>query len=211
MIVRCASCAKRYHIDEDVIGSKGRYVRCTSCGHVWKQDPPLPTKNSLVALGKVPMVIDEEKQTGRKKNSEGVFFNIAVSAFAASLFFLSAFMMRNKLVELFPSMVDLYALLEIPVVYSDKRVIEIKYFSTQINKNSNTILIVGDLFNSSRKKEALPPLLISFIKEEKGEKIVLRQVRYVPERQTLLPEETFHFEIPIQSPPQGFSYASISI
>lgn len=46
MIVVCEKCKNRYHIEDFMLDSHGRYVRCFSCKHVWlqknekdKQDP----------------------------------------------------------------------------------------------------------------------------------------------------------------------------
>lgn len=40
MIITCSSCLKRYLIDPVLLGSTGRTVRCSSCGHIWHQPPP---------------------------------------------------------------------------------------------------------------------------------------------------------------------------
>lgn len=48
MIVQCRNCQMRYELDEQVVGSKGCHVRCTSCGHIWHQ-LPLPQSNAIVA------------------------------------------------------------------------------------------------------------------------------------------------------------------
>ena len=37
----------RYHLDDGILGSKGCQVRCTSCGHIWHQSPPV-SKNMLI-------------------------------------------------------------------------------------------------------------------------------------------------------------------
>ncbi len=53
MIVRCGACAKRYHLDDTVLGSAGKKVRCTACEHVWHQPPPPPSVNTLMPLPQV--------------------------------------------------------------------------------------------------------------------------------------------------------------
>ncbi len=40
MIVTCSSCSTRYQVDPNAIGPTGRIVKCTRCGHSWRQDPP---------------------------------------------------------------------------------------------------------------------------------------------------------------------------
>lgn len=40
MNLTCPSCDTTFRIDPDLIGAKGRRVRCGSCGHDWVQAPP---------------------------------------------------------------------------------------------------------------------------------------------------------------------------
>jgi len=40
MIVTCSSCSTRYLVDPNAIGPTGRVVKCTRCGHTWRQDAP---------------------------------------------------------------------------------------------------------------------------------------------------------------------------
>lgn len=37
MIITCPSCAAKFKLPETALGSKGRKVRCSRCGHVWRQ------------------------------------------------------------------------------------------------------------------------------------------------------------------------------
>jgi predicted Zn finger-like uncharacterized protein len=39
MLVKCPECGVRYEIDGSLIPPEGRRVQCTSCEHVWRQDP----------------------------------------------------------------------------------------------------------------------------------------------------------------------------
>ena len=50
MIVRCGVCTKRYHLDDEVVGSKGQSVRCTACGHIWHQVPLPASMNPILTL-----------------------------------------------------------------------------------------------------------------------------------------------------------------
>ncbi|MEQ9346967.1 MAG: DUF3426 domain-containing protein [Thalassospira sp.] len=40
MIITCPECSKKYSVKTEAIGSKGRTVRCKSCGNSWHQEPP---------------------------------------------------------------------------------------------------------------------------------------------------------------------------
>lgn len=39
MILECPTCAARFNVDTELIGTEGRTVRCGSCGHSWHQMP----------------------------------------------------------------------------------------------------------------------------------------------------------------------------
>lgn len=57
MIVKCNACLVRYHLDDDVLGSKGRHVRCSSCKHVWYQNPPVPSPYMLVPVTQTQLAV----------------------------------------------------------------------------------------------------------------------------------------------------------
>jgi predicted Zn finger-like uncharacterized protein len=40
MIISCPSCAARFSLDAALLGKAGRKVRCSQCGHTWKQVAP---------------------------------------------------------------------------------------------------------------------------------------------------------------------------
>lgn len=41
MIITCSRCGTRYDVPVDALGTAGRPVRCSHCGHQWTQTPPL--------------------------------------------------------------------------------------------------------------------------------------------------------------------------
>lgn len=43
MILNCPSCATKFTIDPQILGAKGRTVRCARCKHQWHVAPPLIT------------------------------------------------------------------------------------------------------------------------------------------------------------------------
>ena len=55
MIVTCKTCQKRYLIEKDDIGSKGRQVRCVSCGYSWQQ---YPIEETVVTIPPRPATFD---------------------------------------------------------------------------------------------------------------------------------------------------------
>jgi predicted Zn finger-like uncharacterized protein len=43
MILNCPSCSTKFTIDPQILGAKGRTVRCAKCKHQWHVTPPLIT------------------------------------------------------------------------------------------------------------------------------------------------------------------------
>lgn len=39
MIIACPNCSTRYSLDPGTVGSTGKSVRCSNCGHLWFQEP----------------------------------------------------------------------------------------------------------------------------------------------------------------------------
>ena len=48
MIITCASCLTKFHLDESRISDKGTKVRCSRCQHVFYVTPPPETKEEII-------------------------------------------------------------------------------------------------------------------------------------------------------------------
>ena len=42
MIITCPACATQFRVPDGALGSDGRKLRCSSCRHVWFQEPLAP-------------------------------------------------------------------------------------------------------------------------------------------------------------------------
>ena len=47
----CPSCEARYRVPDGAIGSQGREVSCTNCGHGWRAEPPLELEPAMAVAG----------------------------------------------------------------------------------------------------------------------------------------------------------------
>ena len=64
MIITCDACLKRYLIDPLSLGASGREVRCSSCGHVWHQNPPEDMPKSLeIPSSQNPLALENQDNT----------------------------------------------------------------------------------------------------------------------------------------------------
>ena len=68
MIITCASCLTKYHLDDSRISEKGAKVRCSRCKHVFYVVPPPVTKEEVVetfeSFAKFHEELIEEDQKG---------------------------------------------------------------------------------------------------------------------------------------------------
>ena len=207
MIIRCHSCTQRYYLDDDVIGSQGKKVRCTSCGKIWHQSLPETGKNQLILLP-FPALTDQRQQVPVKKSSGFLFYGsiiLFISSFVVCLLLAN----KKKLNQFFLKYTYLLPTHSLPTLLTStkpkKSCLEILSLMTEPAADGNGIVLKGKIFNPSQALKSVPNLVISFIKNGSPPS-TLKKFNHSLSSTILLPKETLYFHIPISSPPRDFSF-----
>ena len=179
VIVQCSSCSTRYHLDDDVLGSKGSYVRCTSCRYVWYQEPPIPSPYALIPLPQYPLVLVQPKKTPRGGQSFFVLglFLILVGSALAGLFLLGQKKLSSWLSQ------DILSLMDKEVVSP----IQILNFSFKTTLSG--VVCYGYFHNTSSTMRYVPPVSIYFF----SQKTLLQKLQHKFHHLAVLPGEKKSF------------------
>ncbi len=59
MIIDCPNCLKRYMLDDSLLPTEGKKVRCSSCHHIWKQSTSYSASHIL--LEKTPKALSKNR------------------------------------------------------------------------------------------------------------------------------------------------------
>ena len=70
MIINCKACEKKFVVPDQAIPTKGRLVKCSSCGNKWEQFP-LANKTSKISLDqKIKTKKVQKKRIIKKSNKK---------------------------------------------------------------------------------------------------------------------------------------------
>lgn len=199
MIVICPGCSRKYNIKDESIKSEKK-VKCTLCGTIWivkkrvepeierepdqvQQDPVSTfinkhtTSESEDLLKKIPQINDHKKD-----------FKFNLSYKFIILAFLISFASVSTFAILFPEHIPFINNNQIKVLkktndYLNHKLSEMTQFieRTVFNKKlsiknvsyklkDNSLIIYGEINNSTRREMKIPDLLISIIPKESLEK-----------------------------------------
>lgn len=218
MIINCPSCKSRYKVEPEQFGAKGRRVRCTACGNLWKEKPPedfpqpVEPEASLEQDGREEVSATEatanssvdrleadtnEASGGKRGNARGWAALVVV----VGAIFIVGVLAQESIVRYWPPAQRLYMAIGFPSFESKSRLnIEIVSHDQAV-KDGRTILIVkGKVTNTSDEVRDVPKLQAwirtSDAKELANWTFSANQVR-------LLPGETSRFVTRFQNPPAG--------
>jgi len=159
MIITCQACTKRYVVDAHAIGKTGRVVRCTTCGHSWRQ----------VAIQKnVPEILNERELSlaqeskppqlrakGFKLRGWAVFSLVVLGVLAIGVF------SREPVAKKWPRLAPMYARLGLPVELAGSG---LSLQETQVipleSGGKKMLMVKGSVYNSSDQMRYIPPLNI---------------------------------------------------
>jgi len=224
MILTCPECASRYFVDDARIGPEGRKVRCSSCGHAWREsgasatayDTPLtlapdfePTP-APVAAEEEPAIRPRasradaaarlreeavEKRKTREAAAVGAIWAVLGAGFVVLA--LVAVIFRTDVVRLMPMTAGAYAFARMPV-----NPIGINIEAPQIKpglKDGRAAMIVSGIErNIDSHPRPAAPLKISLL--DKGNQKIASQAM-TPDGGPIQPGETRAFSLTFLDPP----------
>ncbi|PPE03505.1 MJ0042-type zinc finger domain-containing protein [Holospora curviuscula] len=198
MIVKCNMCSIRYHLDDDVLGSKGGYVRCSSCKHVWYQNPPALSPYTLVPVLEAPLMLASHTT----HNSPHLrFFWVGFTLLTSLCLGSTLFVLYQK--NLVWSSLQSWSDLLKPKEFCQEEKIRIQNIVYRYTENS--VICKLDFINITKELRYIPTLFINIQKEGK----VLQKIKYFPPKTPLLPGEEKSLYMELKDVPESFSKISV--
>ena len=215
IIVSCPSCAMRFKMDKSLIPSKGRVVRCSSCGHKWrlthpdpkketKAPPPLPSLYKKKEEAETPQEPHIKKKrphgTNTIKNSlqSRLYIPFLIILFIWAMFFITLFLYPKTVVKYIPEMRGLYDAVGVKIEKTGLSLIQpFLEIKSDPDDNSDILIVRGTVMNTHPSKTLpLRPIRISL--RDKANFIVQEFLMTQYETETLAPGgiEDFSYEVP---------------
>lgn len=194
MIIVCPACQTKYAVPADAISAEGRPVRCTECGHSWKQMPlnkvadlsqvtpapsgpaPMPQGSNLPVHANAPV-------------SAGLKYNAVAMLVAAA--FISFFGFQTVLETKFPFISSIYGAVGLHRADS----MAIKDITASFTRTDNKLKMTfqGRLANESGTENRFASPIQIRVLSEGGN--VMGMLKYAPENVKMLePGEEVHIE-----------------
>ncbi len=160
MLITCPNCSTRYTVAESAVPTRGRKVRCASCGHVWYQRPldeeqghPPPARNIPEADRRpppAPRTVNSPPSRGGKAGWAA--FAVLLLAILAGGYFA-----RAQIVQLWPPAALFYETVGLPVDPPGTGLQLQNVRSEQRADNGATLLVVeGQIINVSDAVRTVP-------------------------------------------------------
>lgn len=202
MIVSCSSCMKRYYLDGDILGSQGRQVRCTHCGHTWHQLSPPPPQLAVVVQNPSPTNPPDRRLSPKRWRGFSLallfffFVATAVTFMGISLFLWNQWNIHEE---------NSHFVLKFLPDDASSSIQPLEILTLSFRSSSTGIVIEGYLHNTSTKSMVIPPLLLRFIKQTTEGAKILHSISYTFTDNTISAGETRFFSIPCDNSPDNFS------
>ncbi len=203
MIVGCPSCATRYRVEPAALGASGRRVRCTRCGHVWREEAPADSP-APVAVDAAPAPAPPRRRGGRIDWRAG---GIAVAVVAVAAAGLVA--ARDEIAGAWPPTARLYEAVGLAAGAAEEgRGLLIRdVASKRVLEGGVPILLVrGAIENSTGRHRAVPAIRAA-LKSETGAE--LHRWTITAAAAELDAGQSTTFEDKLARPPRGATSLSV--
>jgi predicted Zn finger-like uncharacterized protein len=189
MILVCPSCDTRYFTDDAALGSEGRKVRCTSCGHSWFAKPEGAVasaegvsltreqverlrQSASAGTGKGgPHAEFRARELQRKRRNRliaaGAAWSMALVVFGTAT--ASAVVFRNQVAETWPKTSSIYTAIGLPV---NRFGLDFEEVAAKRSFDGTTpvLNVTGFAVNKGETPRAAPRIRIS-LRDEAGEEV----------------------------------------
>lgn len=198
MILTCPSCATRYIVNPQAIGSTGRTVRCANCQHQWHQAAPSDLPHAIDLAPPPPAEYQEYRPTpgtnlpafpqapAKRGISTGwLIFGIVL---VGGLFGLVQG--RDAIVHAWAPAARLYETVGLSLkVLGDG--LDLKNVTSKIQGENSSLTVEGDVVNISQRAVTVPLLQAMITGDSKQ---VLKRWTFQAGTPVLRPGETAHFQ-----------------
>ncbi|MGI9509168.1 MAG: zinc-ribbon domain-containing protein [Geminicoccaceae bacterium] len=178
MILTCPNCSSRYHVDAAAFQHKARKVRCASCGHRWKAQPPVdepqPADLELAAPAETPKeqvraaaaatAVRRRGGEPAKTSSSPVGWMLGVGVVV--LLLVSAVIGRNGIVGKFPAAAAVYQ--SVGLTVDQDFGLEFKDVTLDWQREGGAFVLVveGEIVNLSEANQVIPPVRMAILDSE---------------------------------------------
>lgn len=199
MIITCPACHAQFHLQPGVLGTKGRTVRCSSCGERWfaepfieaATEPPMP---ALEAMAPAAVV----RRFPLTSWLAGALVLLLLAALVAG---------RDEIATRVPAMISLYQRLglslELPLE------IEFRGLASErrVAGGRPVLVVSGEISNISARPRPVPPIRVALLDGQRRE---LGHELFDPPRPALGPGDVARFEVAMSEPAEEASDVEVS-
>lgn len=155
MIVTCKTCQKRYLLEKDDIGPKGRQVRCVSCGYSWQQ---YPIEETVAMISPKPAIFDPG-YTAEIRETKKFPWIILLGGVVTIAF--AFYIARVPIVAEWPKAEKIFTAFKIPVYSPYEGLVLENVIPLQIDQiNGAAYALKGELSNEANEVRTIPTLEI---------------------------------------------------
>jgi predicted Zn finger-like uncharacterized protein len=236
MILTCPQCGTRYFLPDVQVGRDGRAVKCTSCGNVWRAEPPEPetpqvdlshqlapepepepepfadpeAEFAAAAQRRAEILRQKKAEAERKQRQAGVITAAVWAGLVAAVAILLtlAVIFRIQVVKWWPGTATAYAALHMPVNASGLLIDKV-HAAPAIVQGHRALIVTGVLTNASAGPRAAPAFRVNIL-DKSGKALAQRVIQTTPSA-ALKVGEARRFQLRLADPPAGANDVEVTL